>query len=139
MLAPAQLRSARRSPDSGGARKLSAMGEERENPGSRGLSDALREAVEKTVTASSEALDEVTKRSREARETVSQRAGEARESVSQRSQRGQEASASVATRVAEAADGMRPATRDEVRELGQQVEELAKRIADLEAKPKVDP
>lgn len=101
------------------------MAEERDNPGSRGLSDALREAVEKTVTASAEALDDVSRRGREARDSVSQR--------------GQEASASVASRVAEAAEGMRPATREELRDLEQQLAELARRVAKLEAKPKVDP
>jgi len=100
------------------------MAEEQDNLGSRNLSEALREAVEKTVTASAEALDEVSRRSREARESVSQR--------------GQEASASMASRVAGAADGVRPATRDDLRAIEEQVAELARRVTDLETQPKVD-
>ena len=48
----------------------------------------------------------------------------------------------MAQRVVEAIEGLRLATHDEVRELEEQISELAKRVADLEskgqAKPKVE-
>ncbi len=95
----------------------------------RGLSDALRDAVEKTVA-------EVGQRGREARESVAQRAGEARESAVQSAQEASAASAGVRSRVAEVAEGMRPVTRDEYRDLKAEIDELARRVAEIEAKSK---
>lgn len=102
------------------------------------MPDQLRKAVERTFAATAEGaaetreraegmLDQVTRRGREARETVSGRTKEARES-----------SAGAASRVIEAIEGMRLASRDDVRALSDRVEELSKRVSELEKKPKVE-
>ena len=94
--------------------------------------DPLREAIERTFAATAETrgraaelLDEVSKRGKDAREAIGKQAHEA-----------QEASTGAAQRVIEAVEGMRLATRDDVKELEQQVAELSRRVADLEGKPK---
>lgn len=114
----------------------------------RGISDSLREAIERTFAASAEAggraqelLDEVARRGQKAGEAVAQRGQEAREAITQRGQDASEASAGVAARVVEAIEGMRLASREEVRELEGQLAELAKRVTALESrgsKPKVE-
>ncbi len=45
----------------------------------------------------------------------------------------------MAQRVVEAIEGLRLATHDEVRELEEQVSELARRVAELESKAKPEP
>lgn len=109
----------------------------------KGVSDNLREAIERTFSATAEAgeraqelLDEVAKRGRGARESVSQRGQGARDALSQRGQDAQEASAGVAGRLVEAVEGMRIATREELRELEKQVAELSRRVAKLESEPR---
>jgi polyhydroxyalkanoate synthesis regulator phasin len=114
----------------------------------RGLSESLREAIERTFAASAEAgeraqglLDEVARRGQKAGEAVAQRGQEAREAIAQRGQDAGEASAGAAARVVEAIEAMRLATREDLRELEDQVSELAKRVAALEgrgSKPKVE-
>lgn len=106
----------------------------------KGVSDSLREAIERTFAATTEAgeraqelLDEVTRRGRGARESVSQRGQDAREAISQRGQGAQEASSGAAARLVEAIEGMRLATRDELRLLEKQVAELSARVDALEA------
>jgi len=110
----------------------------------KGVSEALREAIERTFAATTEAseraqelLDEVTKRGRGARESVSQRGQDAREAISQRGHEAQEASAGAASRLVDAIEGMRLATREELRLLEKQVAELAARVDALEAESKV--
>ncbi len=109
----------------------------------KGVSDSLREAIERTFAATTEAgeraqelLDEVTRRGRGARESVTQRGQDAREVISQRGQEAQEASAGAAGRLVEAIEGMRVATRDELRLLEKQVAELSARVDVLEADSK---
>jgi polyhydroxyalkanoate synthesis regulator phasin len=114
----------------------------------RGISEGLREAIERTFAASAEAggraqelLDEVAKRGQKAGEAVAQRGQEAREAIAQRGQGAGEASAGAAARVVEAIEGMRLASREDLREIEEQVAELAKRVAALEtrgSKPKVE-
>ena len=110
----------------------------------RGVSESLREAIERTFAATTEAgeraqelLDEVTRRGRGARESVSQRGQDAREAISQRGQEAQEASSGAAARLVEAIEGMRLATRDELRLLEKQVAELSARVDALEADSRV--
>jgi polyhydroxyalkanoate synthesis regulator phasin len=111
----------------------------------KGVSDSLREAVERTFAATTEAgeraqelLDEVTRRGRDARESVSQRGQGARDAISQRGQGAQEASAGAAAKLVEAIEGMRLATRDELRLLEKQVAELSDRVRALESESKVE-
>ena len=106
----------------------------------KGVSEGLREAIERTFAATTEAgeraqelLDEVTRRGRGARESVSQRGQDAREAISQRGQDAQEASAGAAGKLVEAIEGMRVATRDELRMLEKQLAELSARVDALEA------
>ena len=94
--------------------------------------DPLRDAIERTFAATAETrgraaelLDEVSKRGKGAREAIGKQAHEA-----------QEASTGAAQRVVEAVEGMRLATRDDVKDLERQVAELSKRVAELEGKPK---
>lgn len=90
-------------------------------PRERGLPEALRAAVERTLAATADAgadtrgraqgvLDEVVRRGRSARE----------------------ASASITSRLVEAIQEMRLATGEEVKALGDQIDALDRRIADLE-------
>ena len=124
-----------------------------EQKGQRGLSEGLREAIERTFAASAEAggraqelLDEVARRGQKAGEAVAQRSQEAREALTQRGQDASEASAGVAARVVEAIEGMRLASREDLQAIEDQVAELSKRVAALEArgsgapgpKPKVE-
>jgi polyhydroxyalkanoate synthesis regulator phasin len=116
---------------------LQGVAEQREQGDQRGVSESLRTAIERTFAATAESaagtrdraggvLDEVSKRGRGAREAVAGRAQEARES-----------SGVAANRVIEAIEGMRLASRDEVRELSRQLDELAKRVAALEDQAQV--
>ena len=105
----------------------------------RGIPDGLREAIERTFAATAEAGG----RAQELLDEVARRGQGARDAITQRSQEAQEASTGAATRVIEAIEGMRLATRDDVRELEEKVAELSKRVAALEAKgqgskPKVE-
>jgi len=91
--------------------------------------DPLRDAIERTFAATAETrgraaelLDEVSKRGKGAREAIGKQA--------------QEASSGAAQRVVEAVEGMRLATREDVKDLERQVAELSKRVAELEGKPK---
>jgi polyhydroxyalkanoate synthesis regulator phasin len=104
----------------------------------KGVPDSVRTAIERTFAATAEgaaetreragaALDEVTKRGREAREAVAGRAQDARES-----------SAGASRRVIDALEGLRLVSRDEVRELSDQIEDLTRRVEELEAKAKVE-
>ncbi len=111
----------------------------------KAASESLRDAVERTIAATTEAggraqdlLDEVTKRGRDARESVSQRGQDAREAISQRGQGAQEASAGAAAKLVEAIEGLRLATRDELRTLEEEVAKLSRRVSELESKPKVE-
>jgi polyhydroxyalkanoate synthesis regulator phasin len=114
------------------------MPERRSEGEGGGVPDSLRAAIERTFAATAEGaagtrdragemLDEVARRGREARKTVAGRAHEARES-----------SAGAAGRVIEAIEGMRLASREDVRALSAKVDELSRRVKELEAKAKVE-
>ena len=115
----------------------------------RGVSESLRDAVERTYAATVESaagtrgraqelLDEVARRGQEAREVVSQRGNEARDALAQRGHDAQEASAGIAARAVEAVEGMRLVTREELRVVEERVAELSRRVSKLESKPKVE-
>ena len=114
------------------------MAEQRKQGDQRVVPDTLRAAIESTFAATAEGaaetrdrasamLDEVARRGREARDAVGARAKEARES-----------SASAASKVIEAIEGMRLASREDLRELTKQIEELTRRVEKLETKAKVE-
>jgi polyhydroxyalkanoate synthesis regulator phasin len=116
---------------------LQGVAEQRKT-GEQRVPDSVRAAIERTFAATAEGaaetreraggvLDEVTRRGREARKTVAGRAQDARDS-----------STGAATRVIEAIEGMRLATRDDVKDLEKRVDKLSRRVAELEAKPKVE-
>jgi len=82
-----------------------------------GVQDSLREAVERTFAATAQTRE---------------RAGELLDEVARRGQEAQEASAGLAGRVVDAIEGLRLATKDDVRELEASLAELSKRVAALE-------
>jgi polyhydroxyalkanoate synthesis regulator phasin len=96
----------------------------------RGIPDSLRDAIERTFAATAEASG----RAQELLDEVARRGQGAREAITQRGQEAQEASAGAASRVIEAIEGMRVTSRDEVRELEEQVAELSRRVAALETR-----
>lgn len=102
------------------------------------MPDSLRTAVERTFAATAEGAAETRERAGAALDEVARRGREAREAVTGRAQEARESSAGAATRVIEAIEGMRLASREDLRELTEQVEELSKRVRDLEAKAKVE-
>jgi polyhydroxyalkanoate synthesis regulator phasin len=89
--------------------------------GERGLPDALRAAVERTLAAAGGAGADTRGRAQDVLDEVARRGRGARE-----------ASAAVTSRLVEAIQDMRLATGDEVKALGEQIEALDRRIATLE-------
>jgi polyhydroxyalkanoate synthesis regulator phasin len=95
--------------------------DETKPPRERGLPDALRAAVERTLAATADAGADTRGRAQEVLDEVARRGRGARE-----------ASAAVTSRLVEAIQEMRLATGDEVKALGEQIEALDRRIAALE-------
>jgi polyhydroxyalkanoate synthesis regulator phasin len=95
----------------------------------QGVSESLREAIERTFAATAGTRE----RAGDLLDEVTRRGAEAREAVAQRTQEAGEASASMASRVVEAIEGLRLATKDDVRELEEKLAELSKRVAALES------
>jgi polyhydroxyalkanoate synthesis regulator phasin len=106
---------------------------------SKGLSEALRDAVERTftVTAGSasetreragELLDEVARRGTDAREAMD----EARRAMLRRSQEARRAPRALAQRVRDAARMIRRGSPEEVEELRAEVTRLRRELADLQ-------
>jgi polyhydroxyalkanoate synthesis regulator phasin len=104
----------------------------------RGLSEALRTAIERTFAATADSAAETRERAQELLDEVTRRGQEAREAVTRRGQEAQEASAGAAARVVEAIEGMRLPSREELRAIEQRLDELSERVAALEAKSKVE-
>jgi polyhydroxyalkanoate synthesis regulator phasin len=95
----------------------------------RGVPEGLREAIERTFAATAQTRE----RAGDLLDEVARRGQEAREAVIDRTQEAGEASAGMASRVVEAIEGLRLATKDDVRELEAKVAELSKRVAALES------
>jgi polyhydroxyalkanoate synthesis regulator phasin len=92
------------------------MSEEPKGSDQRGLSEALRAAIERTFAASADSAAETRERAQELLDEVTRRGREAREAV----------------------EGMRLTSRDELRSLEKRLEELSARVEALEAKSKVE-
>lgn len=110
-------------------------------PGDRGLQEALRTAVERTLAATAGSAEQTRGRAQELLDEVARRGQEARETVARRGQEARDASASVTSRVVEAIGEMRLASADEVRAIADRVESIERRVADLEqrdAQPQPD-
>jgi polyhydroxyalkanoate synthesis regulator phasin len=103
----------------------------------RGLPEGLRAAIERTFAATTEGAAETRERAEAALDEVARRGREAREAVAERAQEARESSSGAATKVIEAIEGMRLASRDDLRVLSERVEELARRVEELENKAKV--
>ncbi len=114
------------------------MPEERKQGEGRVVPDSLRTAIERTFAATAEGTAQSRERAGEMLDDVARRGREAREAVAERAQEARESSTSAASRVIEAIEGMRLASRDDVRELSKQVDELSRRVKELEAKVKVE-
>jgi polyhydroxyalkanoate synthesis regulator phasin len=105
----------------------------------KGLSDALREAVERTFAATAgsasetreragELLDEVARRGTDAREAVD----DARRAVLRRGQEASRAPRAMAQRFRDAVRVIRRGSPEEVEELRAEVERLRAQVAELE-------
>jgi polyhydroxyalkanoate synthesis regulator phasin len=105
----------------------------------KGLSDSLRDAIERTFAATAgsasetreragELLDEVARRGEGAREAV----GDARRKVVQRGQEARDAPRALADRIVEAIRGVKGTGEEEVAALREEVAELRHRLAELE-------
>lgn len=98
----------------------------------------MRAAIERTFAATAGSAAETRGRAEAALDEVSRRGREARKSVAGRAQEARDSSSGAANRVIEAIEGMRLASRDELRELSKQIDELTRRVSELEAKAKVE-
>ena len=114
------------------------MAEQRREEDARGVPDSLRAAIERTFAATAEGAAQSRERAGEVLDEVARRGREAREAVTGRAHDARESSERAASRVIDAIEGMRLASREEVRELSKQVEELSRRVEELEAKAKVE-
>jgi len=112
-------------------------------PGDRGLQEALRTAVERTLAVTAGPAEQTRGRAQELLDEVARRGQEARGTVARRGQEARSASASVTARVADAIGEMRLASADEVRAIAERVESIERRLTDLErrgqSKPDVAP
>jgi polyhydroxyalkanoate synthesis regulator phasin len=116
---------------------LQGVAEQQKDQGSRGVPDSVRTAIERTFAATAEGAAETRGRAEAALDEVSRRGREARKSVAGRAQEARDSSSGAANRVIEAIEGMRLATREELRDVSKQIEALTKRVEELEAKAKV--
>ena len=114
------------------------MAEQRKTDEGKVVPDSLRTAIERTFAATAEGAAETRDRASEMLDDVARRGREARRSVADRAQEARDSSAGAASKVIEAIEGMRLASRDDVRDLAKQVEELAHRVEKLESKAKVE-
>jgi polyhydroxyalkanoate synthesis regulator phasin len=117
---------------------LQGVSEQQKQEEGRGVPDSVRTAIERTFAATAEGAAETRERAGAALDEVSRRGREAREAVAGRAQEARESSTGAATKVIEAIEGMRLASRDDVRALSEKVEELSRRVAELESKAKVE-
>jgi len=92
------------------------------------LGDALRTAVERTLAATADSATETRQRAQGLLDEVVRRGQVAREGVARR---GEEAT----NRVADAINDLRAADGDELRDLGQRIDGVERRLAALEARP----
>ena len=114
------------------------MAEERKQGDQRVVPDSLRQAIERTFSATAEGAAETRDRASEMLDDVARRGREAGKSVAGRAQEARESSAGAASKVIEAIEGMRLASHEDVRELTKQVEQLSRRVEKLESKAKVE-
>lgn len=97
-----------------------------------GVPEALRAAIESTFAATAGSAAETRDRAGELLDQVARRGQDAREVMARRGQEAGEASAGAASKVIEAIERMRVATREDLRELEGRLEQLARRIEELE-------
>jgi polyhydroxyalkanoate synthesis regulator phasin len=100
----------------------------------KNVPDALRKAVERTFAATAESAAQSRDRAGEVLDEVARRGREARDNVSGRTREARESSSGAAARVIEAIEGMRLASREDVKALSDEVAELSRRVSKLEAK-----
>jgi polyhydroxyalkanoate synthesis regulator phasin len=117
---------------------LQGVAEQRREEDARGVPDSLRTAIERTFAATAEGAAGTRERAGEVLDEVARRGRGAREALDRRAQEARESSERAASRVIDAIEGMRLASREEVRELSKRVEELSRRVEELEAKAKVE-
>jgi polyhydroxyalkanoate synthesis regulator phasin len=114
-------------------------------PGERGLQEALRAAVERTLAATAGSAAQQRGRAQELLDEVARRGQEARERVARRGQEAREASASVTGRLVETIQDMRTPSAEQVRALDEQLAAIERRVEALErrlrddSRPRVEP
>lgn len=99
------------------------MAEQPRQDPAKGVPDSVRTAIERTFAATAEGAAGTRERAGEMLDEVARRGREARDAGS---------------RVIEAIEGMRLASREDVRALSKQIEALSRRVEELEAKAKVE-
>jgi polyhydroxyalkanoate synthesis regulator phasin len=107
------------------------------NDSQRGISENLREAIERTFAATAESAAGTRGRAQELLDEVSRRGQGAREVVAQRGQEARDASSGAAARVIEAVEGMRLPSREDLRELQDRLGALERRLAALESQDRL--
>ncbi len=117
---------------------MQGVSEQQKEQGGRGVPDSLRAAIERTFAATTEGAAETRGRAEAALDEVTRRGREARKSVAGRAQEARDSSSGAANRVIEAIEGMRLASREELRELSEEIDALKRRVEELEAKAKVE-
>src|SRR5437016_259523 len=89
-----------------------------------GLPESLRTAIERTFAATADSAAETRERAGELLDEVARRGQEARDVVSRGRHEAGEASASAASRVIDAIERMRVATRDDLHQVEKEVKAL---------------
>jgi polyhydroxyalkanoate synthesis regulator phasin len=116
---------------------LQGVAEERKT-GEQSVPDSVRTAIERTFAATAESAAETRERAGDVLDQVARRGREARKTVAGRAQDARESSAGAASKVIEAIEGMRLASHEDMKELSERVDQLSRRIEELEAKAKVE-
>lgn len=98
----------------------------------RGPPEALRTAIERTLSATAGSAAVTRERARELLDEVARRGQEAREEITRRGQEAREASTAITTRVVEAIQDMRLASREDVRKLSERLDSVERRLGALE-------
>ncbi len=100
--------------------------------GSEAVGDALRNAVERTLAATAESATGTRERAQGVLDDVVRRSRNAREEVARRGE-------SAGSRLADAIGELRAADGETIRRLGERLDEIERRLADLEAGEEGEP
>ncbi len=108
------------------------MADESKEGQQRGLPEGLRNAIERTFAATTGSASETRERAQDLLDEVTRRGQGARDVVARRGQEARDASASATSRLIEALQEMRLATREDLSDLRDEIAALSDRVAALE-------